>query len=325
MKLTKAQERKEQLVRLMNARAGVMTCPWCQSPVVTYGGGYRCAGSDSPENGSHVCCWSSKDHPEYDRGYNDGQNQAETTDREGLKEKYNSGLERGRAMSLCDLVQEAIEKTRRVYNEEKDVVEDVVIPPDPAKVEEVMALALAFADQLAAGVVKAEKNFYGTDRDKRLERLLHPATDYLAVRLTGKPASDANTELLNQTPEQKEEKRRKARYTITLTVEGARLETIRKKADEAFGTELKAVQKVEHATSRGARLDEAMRILEDAKSEVESLRDEMQEWHDNLPESFQQGQKGEQLEEAVTNLETVIEELDGATSAAENVEFPGMY
>ena len=40
-----------------------------------------------------------------------------------------------------------------------------------------------------------------------------------------------------------------------------------------------------------------------AYSIVGELRDELQEWYDNLPESFQNGSKGEQLQEAITGLE----------------------
>lgn len=45
--------------------------------------------------------------------------------------------------------------------------------------------------------------------------------------------------------------------------------------------------------------------ISQAGSEVESLKDELQEWFDNLPEAFQQGDKGNALEEAVSALENV--------------------
>lgn len=44
-------------------------------------------------------------------------------------------------------------------------------------------------------------------------------------------------------------------------------------------------------------------VLENAKSEVETLRDELQDWYDNLPESFQSGDKGDRLQEAIYSLE----------------------
>lgn len=37
------------------------------------------------------------------------------------------------------------------------------------------------------------------------------------------------------------------------------------------------------------------------------LRDELQEWYDNLPENFQNGDKGQRLEEAISGLEDVAD------------------
>ena len=45
--------------------------------------------------------------------------------------------------------------------------------------------------------------------------------------------------------------------------------------------------------------------LEEAYMEIDALRDELQEWFDNLPENFQDGEKGSQLEEAIGYLEQV--------------------
>lgn len=41
----------------------------------------------------------------------------------------------------------------------------------------------------------------------------------------------------------------------------------------------------------------------DAFANAEGLKDELQEWYDNLPESFQNGSKGETLQEAIGNFE----------------------
>jgi len=40
-----------------------------------------------------------------------------------------------------------------------------------------------------------------------------------------------------------------------------------------------------------------------AFGEIESIKDELQEWYDNLPESFQNGSKGDMLQETVSALE----------------------
>lgn len=47
--------------------------------------------------------------------------------------------------------------------------------------------------------------------------------------------------------------------------------------------------------------------INDAFSEVESLRDELQDWYDNLPDSFRDGEKGDELQEAISALESVSE------------------
>lgn len=42
-----------------------------------------------------------------------------------------------------------------------------------------------------------------------------------------------------------------------------------------------------------------------AFGEIESLKEELQEWYDNLPESFQNGSKGEELQSAIDELEGI--------------------
>ena len=46
-------------------------------------------------------------------------------------------------------------------------------------------------------------------------------------------------------------------------------------------------------------------LVADAFSEFESLAGELDDWYNNLPDSFQQGDKGQQLEEAKGNLENL--------------------
>lgn len=305
-----------------------MTCPCCDMPAVYEAeqGRYRCTSRE--EDG--VCDWRSEHHPEYERGWQQHRDDNYEKAEKRAEEAKQEGFEHGRRLTIGDLVRDATDKKKRVLNEAEDHVDTVIVPADPAAVEKATKLALAFGDQLAAGVARAEAKWYGNDREKRYERLLRPAKDYLQIRglpMDGKvaPKRNAETEYVNETPEQQEEKRRKARYTITLTVEGARLETIRKKADEAFGTALKSVEKVEQATSRGGQLEEAMGMVEDAKSAVESLKEEMEQWKDNLPENFQNGPKSEELDEAAQALEEVVGKLDEAVSESENVIFPGMF
>lgn len=115
-----------------------------------------------------------------------------------------------------------------------------------------------------------------------------------------------------------------ASYKIELTVEAANIKTIEKKLREHFGAAAaKRATKVEYNTSRADRLGEAEGMVEEAKGIVEELKDEVQGWFDNLPEQFQSGDKGQELEQCVSELETIYENLDGTDFSS--VSFPGMY
>ena len=46
------------------------------------------------------------------------------------------------------------------------------------------------------------------------------------------------------------------------------------------------------------------------KTQLEDIRDEEQDYFDNMPESFQQGDKGQAAEEAISNLDNAIDALD---------------
>lgn len=46
-------------------------------------------------------------------------------------------------------------------------------------------------------------------------------------------------------------------------------------------------------------------LIDSARMDIESLCEELREWHDNLPESFRDGDKGSQLEDAISELESV--------------------
>lgn len=50
--------------------------------------------------------------------------------------------------------------------------------------------------------------------------------------------------------------------------------------------------------------------MAEARETVEGLRDEEQEFYDNMPEGFQNGEKGEAAQAAVSNLEDAIVALE---------------
>jgi flagellar biosynthesis chaperone FliJ len=55
----------------------------------------------------------------------------------------------------------------------------------------------------------------------------------------------------------------------------------------------------------------AFSTLEEARSLLSDIRDEEQEYYDNMPESLQGGEKGDKANEAVNALESAHDEIDG--------------
>jgi hypothetical protein len=53
------------------------------------------------------------------------------------------------------------------------------------------------------------------------------------------------------------------------------------------------------------------------------LRDELQNWLDNLPENLQQGSKADELQSAISELDAAISGLEEAESASP--DFPVMF
>lgn len=112
-------------------------------------------------------------------------------------------------------------------------------------------------------------------------------------------------------------------YSITLTFHGDNIRTVAALAKKTFGEYAETqVMKVLNPTSRAERLATAgSKVKDDAYSEVESLKDELQEWLDNLPENLQGSQKADDLQEAIDRLEEILSGLDDIDW---DVEFPGM-
>ena len=60
--------------------------------------------------------------------------------------------------------------------------------------------------------------------------------------------------------------------------------------------------------------------MEQAKGIVEELTDELQTWHDNLPENFYA--KASEIEDAVFSLQDIWNQLEGTEF---NVDFPSAF
>lgn len=59
-----------------------------------------------------------------------------------------------------------------------------------------------------------------------------------------------------------------------------------------------------------ALLAQAAGIIEEARQALEEVRDEEQDAYDNMPESFQVGEKGDRAMAAIDNLENAISDLE---------------
>lgn len=68
---------------------------------------------------------------------------------------------------------------------------------------------------------------------------------------------------------------------------------------------------------RRVAIDKVKEQLETLSSDVEMLRDEEQEYFDNMPESLQGGEKGDNAESAVSSLDSAVDSLSGACNSLE--------
>lgn len=116
-------------------------------------------------------------------------------------------------------------------------------------------------------------------------------------------------------------------WKITISGKGVRkksVEDFAKALMHGFGNGV-TVQVTDNTPpkSRTDRYSAAQSQVSNAKSDAEGLKDELQEWFDNLPENFQSGDKGDTIQNAISQLEEFIDQCEQAEGV--DVEFPGMY
>ena len=110
------------------------------------------------------------------------------------------------------------------------------------------------------------------------------------------------------------------RYNLRLNVTADNIHQVRK-ALAAYDVSAH-IEKVKLSPSRADRLGECEEMVNDAMSEVESLKDELQDWRDSIPENLSSGDKAEQLDSAIAELDEIYGGLDGVRW---EVDFPGMF
>lgn len=64
---------------------------------------------------------------------------------------------------------------------------------------------------------------------------------------------------------------------------------------------------IEHLRNR---LDGLKLAVGELRNEVEALRDDEQEYYDNMPQSFQDGEKGQAAEAAVSSFDEALSAMD---------------
>lgn len=64
-------------------------------------------------------------------------------------------------------------------------------------------------------------------------------------------------------------------------------------------------------------LNGAQEDLESAKDIIDSVRDEEEEAYDNLPESLQEGEKGEVMQVNIDSLDEIVSELEDIKDSIE--------
>lgn len=81
------------------------------------------------------------------------------------------------------------------------------------------------------------------------------------------------------------------------------------------------MQEVRLHKSRLDRFSEAMGKVSEALSEVEELKSELENWLDNMPENLRGGSKADELEEAISALDEVINQLQEAEGVGVLMEY----
>ena len=72
--------------------------------------------------------------------------------------------------------------------------------------------------------------------------------------------------------------------------------------------------------ARRKQLSEIAELLQELNERVELLRDEEQDAFDSLPESLQQGERGQGMELAVEKMDAAIESIGESITALEEAQ-----
>lgn len=117
-----------------------------------------------------------------------------------------------------------------------------------------------------------------------------------------------------------------ATYTVTFQAEGRHPSTVERQVRKRLKltrADHVTVEKRQHGLSRAERLSEVEQQVQEAIGEVQSLKEELEQWLESLPENLQSGGKADDLQQAIDALEQIEQDMDSVSF--DGVEFPGMY
>ena len=69
--------------------------------------------------------------------------------------------------------------------------------------------------------------------------------------------------------------------------------------------------------ARRKEIARAVELLDQAKSILEDIGSEEQDAFDNMPESFQQADRGDTMQEAITGMEEAVGQIEEASEAVQ--------
>jgi len=67
--------------------------------------------------------------------------------------------------------------------------------------------------------------------------------------------------------------------------------------------------------ARRTELDKIVQAISDLRSQLDSVRDHEQDAYDNMPESFQEGVRGQVSQAALDNIDNALSSLEEAEEA----------
>lgn len=71
--------------------------------------------------------------------------------------------------------------------------------------------------------------------------------------------------------------------------------------------------------ARRKELSRAAEMLREAYDIIDSCKDEEEDAYDNLPESFQDGERGDEMQEYIDAMDEALDQIDEAANAIEEI------